>query len=280
MTDTLESTNSEAAVEIPPMIQIMKAQYDTYVAKVAEIDEQTGADSGLTKQAVDAIGETRVAEITAAIHSLLTSTDPFELLGVSTVIRRALKASDGTVKTYVEANKPAQVELPAELIESLRVARKAAVDAANLMRNVVSTTNAGWAETNLDAFMPALTNKRGVSGGRESFKRLKGAFLWTVDGTPVDGNKMKDLVAELGGVSSTDIKKQLAAQKGEEFDFADPPANFSFTVTHGDVDDPNHVTYNVTAHLSVSDPEDSNDEDDSYEDEDVETTDVEEDPFS
>lgn len=263
--------------ELPPMIGIMKAQYDTYVQQVADIDEQTGTDSGLTKSAVEALGAERVTEITAAVHALLTSTNPAELLGITTVIRRALKATDTTVKAYVEINKPAAVELPAEVQEQLRAQRKAAVDAANLMRNVVATTNPGWAEANLDAVMPALVNRRGAPGGkRESFKRLKGAFLWTIDGTPVDGNKMSDLVRELGnGISSTDIRKQLAEQKGEEFDFAAPPATFTFTVTHGDVDDENHVTYNVNARRLDSDPEDSSDDDESYEEEDN----SDEDPF-
>jgi len=271
-----------AVVPIPDMVKIMLDQINIYYTQIAAYDEQLGTDGGLsalTKAAITELGDVRANEIVSIVQGLLTSTNPAELLAVTSLIRRALKSSESTIKTYVDANKVEAAALDEATTKTLLEQRKTAVDAANMMRNVVETTNPAWFKENGDVLMPAPTKRRVSAGKRESFKRLKGAFLWTIDGTAVDGNKMADLVKELGGVSSTEIKRQLEAQKGEEFDFGAPPATFSFTFTNGDVDDPEHVTYSITARRLDSDPEDSTDEDDSYEEDDT-TPEVEEDPFA
>lgn len=258
--------------DMTPLLEMLKTSWQEQADKVSTYDEKLNTDGGsgaLARDAIDAYGNADT--VTRSVTDLVTVTDPRELLAITALIRKVLRQVEPTVKKYVDENKVEAQELPAEEVTSLRAGRKTAVDAANALRIAASASNPVWAGegTNLDDMFPQLSNLRGAGPGqRKKSPRLRGSFSWALDGNAIPGTGVADVAKRLG-VSVGDIKEAMMTywteKKGAEFPFGDPPDEFTFTFTTGDVNDPEgHHVYNISAAKLESDVEDTDSEDESF----------------
>ncbi len=243
--------------------------------KIAAADERLNTDGGsgaLARDAIAKLDESEASYASNTVEALLEGRSEADLLAIVTLVRRALRKVDSTVKTYVDAHKVEAVELPAEEVVSIRSDRKAAVEAANALRLAAKASDPAFgASPDLDLHFPEFTNLRGAGPGtRTPSPRLRGSFAWAVDGKPVTGEKIADVARKIG-VTGPEIKQALAdywhanyknaAGEPVDFPWADAPDSFEFTYTSGDVNDPDgHQVYRVTAEQRSSDEDETEDE--------------------
>lgn len=279
MTDTM---NTEPQPQVlNPFVQAALTEYNEKAAIVARIDEELNLDGGagaLARAAVEAYPNKDA--VTTAVTNMVADVGGQDLLAVDTLIRRVLRSVASQVKEYLEANKTEAPTVSEEDQVRLRADRKAAVDAANLMRSAIAAAQPGWAADNLDTVMPLLVNKKGAGPGGKRAPRLHGKYQWTVDGEFV-GGAIADVNTLIGipGPELKDLMVQWYKERGTKLDtedeikawFKDAPARIDFKITRGEGD--KAVEYHVVGKREESDVDE--DETDSDSDEDFSEDDTE-----
>jgi len=274
MSDTLETTvgsDTEVTdVQLPALVQMLREHWTNFNAQKEALDEKLGSSDGptaISRAAVASLPSGTEQAVTSAINTLFAGASDGDAAALTYLLRKEMKAFDAKVKAYVDANTSEVPTISDEESAKLREERKQAVADANNLRTAVLTSARPWAEAdgNLDKYFPELTNPRG-GGTRKSAPRLKGSFIWSLDGRPIAGDKIEDL-AKAVGVGRTELKIALneywKSTKGTDFPFADAPDSWSFEFTSGDTSDPEgHTVYTINAARRESDTESDDDSDD------------------
>lgn len=184
-------------------------------------------------------------------------------LGVIAALQRALKSVFAELNEYVEANIPEIVEdsLTEERMLVLREQRKAAVDLFNNAYHLASSIAPG--ATELAKYAPIKHLRGRIGGTGAKGPRLKGSFVFSVDGVPVDGHRLTD-VAKAAEVTVTELRDAIS-QHVPDFDYKMPPSQFAFVVNNK----------NVVATESITDAEPDDDDDDVAEDDDFDLSSLE-----
>lgn len=281
-------------VELPQLVSMLLVEWQKNRDNIVVLDDKLNTDAGATaisRRCAENLDSNVASQLRETINNIFTGMTVQDQVALIYLLNQSTADFKPAVKKYIEDEQkkmPTQT-LPEDEVNKFREDRKDAVKAANALRTAVKTAVPTWADvdtgevdkdgnviTQLDVVFPEQKNLRG-SGPRAKSPRLKGSFIWVVDNEPVDGERVAD-VAKSIGVSVGDFKNALIAnmrERGVEFDFTDPPRNFSFDLLHGDPEDAEaHTVYKVSAVRKDSDPEDDGDEDDEAFDEPDESDDL------
>ncbi len=245
------------------MIPLLRAAFDEQINRIAEIDTQldpqAAGKASVRNAAIEAAGD-MAPQAEANIHTLLASQPENVVVGVVTHLLRSLKKEYGAkIDAYIEANVVDVEPISEELANKLNAERTQLVAQAKVGRDFLIAYNIPEAE------LPKVPSKRGRAKGTTMGPRLKGTFNFSVDGTPVDGHKLGDLAKVLEAASVAEVRAAIEAANAD-FDFAEPPAEFSFTLNDKSVVAVQAQTDETEEEIEDNEPEVSSDDEFNFDD--------------
>lgn len=249
------------------MVPQIKEQYLDLVNQINEINAQLDPESaGRTKvlQAASQAATEKVNPVLEQFNTFLTTLTDEERVGVLYTFQRTItKDHKEFIDKFVDENKTEQTAVTGDEAKQLEEKREAATKKARAAMNFLETFGVEFGPGKDLPKVPQRLRGKGKGTG----KRLAGTFAWTVNGDPVTGSRLGDLMKKAEADSVDSIRQAIINQYGENFDWKNPPKRLTFPLTVEK--DEKKVTVQVVGLLS----EDDTDTGDSDDEPEVEVTD-------